>query len=62
MLDTNGDGKLSVEEVSAYFESQGASLPDGLMEGEDKDKDGFISWEEFSGPKGKEAPSPKDEL
>ena len=39
MLDTNEDGKLSVEEVSAYFESQGATLPDGLMEEEDKDKE-----------------------
>lgn len=62
MLDENGDGKLSVEEISKYFEAQGASLPDGLMESEDKDKDGFVSWEEFSGPKGKAPPSPKDEL
>ena len=29
-----------------------AALPEGLMESEDKDSDGFVSWEEFSGPKG----------
>lgn len=27
-------------------------LQEGLMDTEDKDKDGHISWEEFSGPKG----------
>lgn len=32
-------------------------MPDELWESEDKDKDNFISWEEFSGPKGKEAPA-----
>ena len=27
-------------------------VPPELWENEDKDGDGFISWEEFSGPKG----------
>ena len=27
-------------------------LPDGMWEHEDKDSDGFISWDEFTGPKG----------
>ena len=57
------DGKLSPEEVLAHFQKQDPSvtkIPDGLMEQEDKDKDGFITWEEFGGPKGT-AP-PKDEL
>ena len=47
------DGRLTQEEVLAFFVSQGAEeLPAGLWEAEDKDKDGFVSWEEFSGPKG----------
>uniref|UniRef100_A0A7S2H4F6 peptidylprolyl isomerase n=1 Tax=Helicotheca tamesis TaxID=374047 RepID=A0A7S2H4F6_9STRA len=53
MIDTDGDGKLSPEEVLNFFKSQGAEdVPEGLWENEDKDEDGFISWEEFSGPKG----------
>lgn len=52
-LDTNNDNKLSEEEVLAYFKKQGEdSIPPELMDEEDKDKDGFISWEEFGGPKG----------
>lgn len=60
-LDTDGDAKLTKEEVLAHFKKQGRNeLPDGLWESEDKDKDGVISWSEFSGPKGKN--DPKDEL
>eukprot|EP00419_Tripos_fusus_P002942 CAMPEP_0172668644 /NCGR_PEP_ID=MMETSP1074-20121228/9187_1 /TAXON_ID=2916 /ORGANISM="Ceratium fusus, Strain PA161109" /LENGTH=216 /DNA_ID=CAMNT_0013485311 /DNA_START=27 /DNA_END=677 /DNA_ORIENTATION=+ len=68
-LDTSKDGKLTKEEVLVHFQKQRdqqeegegkAELPEGLWEAEDKDNDGFISWEEFSGPKGK-AP-PKEEL
>ena len=55
------DGVLSKEEVLAFFTKQGKDeLPDGLWENEDKDGDGFISWEEFGGPKGTK--SPKEEL
>lgn len=47
------DGKLSREELEAYFAKHGeAKIPDGLWESEDKNSDGFISWEEFGGPKG----------
>ena len=47
------DGKLSKEEVLSFFKRQGKDeLPPGMWESEDKDGDGFISWEEFSGPKG----------
>jgi len=56
-LDTDGDAKLSKEEIGAYFKQHGQEMPDELWESEDKDKDNFISWEEFSGPKGKEAPA-----
>ena len=57
------DGKLSPDEVLAHFKKQNpsiTSLPDGTVEEEDRDGDGFISWEEFRGPKG--ASPPKDEL
>lgn len=47
------DGKLSKEEVLAFFKAQGKDeLPPGMWEHEDKNGDGFISWGEFSGPKG----------
>ena len=40
-------------EVEAYFKNMGQdTVPPELWENEDKDGDGFISWEEFSGPKG----------
>ncbi|KAL3937546.1 MAG: hypothetical protein SGBAC_007370 [Bacillariaceae sp.] len=62
-LDEDGDGKLSPVELSEYFQMQGSGMPEGLMEREDKDGDGFISWEEFSGPKGAAPPgSIGDEL
>ena len=62
-LDEDGDGKLSVLELTEYFSMQGSGMPEGLMEREDKDGDGFISWEEFSGPKGSKPPgSISDEL
>lgn len=41
--------------------NQGGTMPDGLWEDEDKDKDGFVSWEEFTGPKGSSPPD-HDEL
>jgi FK506-binding protein 14 len=52
MIDLDGNGELSKEEIEAYFEKMGAPVPDALWETEDKDGDGVISWEEFSGPKG----------
>merc|ERR1719361_2295147 len=61
MIDTNGDGFIDEEELSAYFKNMDVdTVPEGLWEREDKDKDGKISWEEFSGPKGTEPP--KEEL
>jgi hypothetical protein len=33
------------------------SVPTGLMEHEDNDKDGFISWREFRGPKSRDDPA-----
>jgi len=40
----------------------GQPVPAELWEHEDQDKDGKVSWEEFSGPKGTEPPSAKEEL
>ncbi|KAL3937545.1 MAG: hypothetical protein SGBAC_007369 [Bacillariaceae sp.] len=56
MLDENQDGKLSKEEIEAFFVNQGGSMPDGLWEDEDKNKDGFVTWDEFTGPKGSHPP------
>mmetsp|Transcript_40990 Transcript_40990/g.74922 ORF Transcript_40990/g.74922 Transcript_40990/m.74922 type:complete len:207 (+) Transcript_40990:411-1031(+) len=53
-LDNDRDMKLSKEEVQAFFTEQGQEMPDSLFDEEDKDKDGFVSWDEFSGPKGDE--------
>mmetsp|Transcript_26609 Transcript_26609/g.56222 ORF Transcript_26609/g.56222 Transcript_26609/m.56222 type:complete len:215 (-) Transcript_26609:361-1005(-) len=52
-IDTNSDGKLSRDEVTAYFKARGQEeVPEEVWEREDTNKDDFISWEEFSGPKG----------
>jgi hypothetical protein len=46
-LDVNTDCKLTAEEVLAHFKKHGQDeLPAGLMQNEDKNSDGFISWEE----------------
>mmetsp|Transcript_589 Transcript_589/g.1161 ORF Transcript_589/g.1161 Transcript_589/m.1161 type:complete len:213 (-) Transcript_589:50-688(-) len=56
-IDTDSDGKISKDEVGAYFKAQGQDeVPDELWQREDTDSDGFISWAEFSGPKGTENP------
>ena len=51
-IDTDADGKISPEEVGAYFTAQGQTMPEELFGKEDKNGDGHISWDEFSGPKG----------
>jgi FK506-binding protein 14 len=56
-LDTNSDNRLTEAEVLAFFKGQGKDeLPPGMWDHEDKNGDGFISWAEFSGPKGEEEP------
>ena len=60
-LDSDGDNLLSRGEVLEHFKQMGQDkLPEGLFESEDKNSDGSIDWEEFSGPKGDV--NPKDEL
>merc|ERR1712187_346501 len=54
-LDADNDNRLSEAEILAYFKKQGQDeIPEGLMKEEDKDGDGWVSWEEFGGPKGPE--------
>ena len=57
VIDENGDGKLSKEEIEAFFVKQGDPMPDGIFEDEDENNDGFVSWDEFTGPKGTAPPA-----
>ena len=54
------DRRLRPKLIS-YFEKQGwLQQQDGIskfMTMQDKDGDGFISWDEFTGPKSKKAPA-----
>ena len=47
-IDLNGDKKLDKHEVHLYFQTQGASVQDGLWEREDKNGDGMIELHEFA--------------
>merc|ERR1711934_690614 len=52
-IDADSNGSLSKAEIDGWFkEKHGQETPKELWDSEDKDKDGAISWEEFSGPKG----------
>jgi hypothetical protein len=53
---------LDKDEIEKYFENNGYDVPAELWEREDTNKDGVISWEEFSGPKGDTPPSVKEDL
>jgi FK506-binding protein 14 len=58
-IDTNRDWEISVDEAREYFQGLGQEVNyDKLWEDEDKDGDGYISWDEFKGPKGSEGPPP----
>jgi len=50
-VDRNGDNRIDKDEIDRYFKDQGEETPEGLFESDDKDGDGFISFDEFSGPK-----------
>lgn len=52
-LDVDQDGMLAPEEILAHFqrEDPNAELPPGLMEKDDKNEDGFVSRDEFGGPR-----------
>ena len=60
-IDADGDWKLDREEARSYFDAKGQGQQidlDALWRGEDEDGDGFISWAEFTGPKGDVPPPP----
>ena len=50
-IDANDDNVITKEELVSWFKNkrQMDELPAGIWESEDKDKDGQITWEEFSG-------------
>lgn len=51
-IDKDKSNDITREEMQAWFAEQGAEVPEGLWETEDKDGDGIITFEEFGGPKG----------
>ena len=48
-MDTNSDGKLSLEEFKGKREGDKAEKAEKAFSAKDKDKDGFLSLEEFKG-------------
>jgi len=64
-MDTNADGKIDLDELGAFMKKkQGLKdleIVKKIMDGEDKNKDGFIDWDEAPFPKGDKPPT-KEEL
>lgn len=57
VIDQDADSKISRDELLKWFHSKhgdAAEMPSSLWEKEDVNKDGFISWTEFRGPKGED--------
>lgn len=58
-IDSNKDWKISREEAQTYFAHKNQNIDiDALFKDEDTNGDGYVSWDEFSGPKGSEGPPP----
>ncbi len=59
-MDLDESADLSRSEVEAYMEVVigRKHIPEGFWEKQDTDGDGYISWEEFTGPKGDTQPDP----
>ena len=62
MYDENEDGKITYAEVNSYFDMRGEQDTASLMEHEDADGNGEVSWSEYGGPKGPPQESGHDEL
>lgn len=54
MIDKDNSRTLSEKEVDDFFASKGQDTPGPLWHVEDKNRDGVISWKEFTGPKGED--------
>lgn len=56
-MDTDQDKKVTKAEMEEWFRvrhpRKRGTLPNGIWERQDQNKDGFVTWEEFRGPKGK---------
>jgi hypothetical protein len=61
-IDMNGDREITVDEMTTFFTHMHGldGIPAGLWDADDKDKDGVISFEEFSGPKSDDEPDEAD--
>lgn len=59
IIDTDCSGDLSETEVHQHFAWIRRAPPPDLFRKQDPNRDGRISWHEFTGPKGSR---PKDEL
>lgn len=56
-IDINQDWLISLDEATMYFDTLGQAIDlEGLWKDEDADQDGYISWMEFTGPKGADGP------
>jgi len=60
LIDTKRDGKLDAKELQRFFSQQGSDTVPPEVWRDDQDQDGFISWIEFSGPKGDGPPNMED--
>jgi Ca2+-binding EF-hand superfamily protein len=60
-IDKDKSGGLDRVEVEEFFVSRGATTPDTLWKVEDKNENGIISWDEFTGPKGVDSIASKAE-
>ena len=54
ILDLDKDQRLSSDEVEAHWSNINRARPSNVM-ADDADNDGYISWDEFTGPKGTSA-------
>ena len=62
IMDKDEDGKITEEEMNMYYTDKGGTMPEGLFEHNDEDKDGFVTWYEFKGPKGDVGPNGEVEV
>eukprot|EP00929_Paragymnodinium_shiwhaense_P096769 TRINITY_DN58457_c0_g1_i1.p1 TRINITY_DN58457_c0_g1~~TRINITY_DN58457_c0_g1_i1.p1 ORF type:complete len:239 (+),score=29.66 TRINITY_DN58457_c0_g1_i1:81-797(+) len=50
-MDSNENDGLTIDEMQHWFEQRGRRLPATWFDQEDKNGDGIVTWEEFSGQK-----------